>query len=117
SVLREGDDLTIIAIGHLVQEALAVAEEMSGSMSIEVVDLRSAFPLDRRTIIASASKTRHVLVLDDANRSIGLAAEVIASLAPVRLDSPPQRVTRADDTIPFAPALEEAVLPNGSRIR
>jgi pyruvate dehydrogenase E1 component beta subunit len=101
----------------LVADALAIADEMQDQLSIEVVDLRSAFPLDRETLIASATKTRRVLVTDDGNRHIGLAAEVIASLAGVSLDSPPQRVVRADATIPFAPTLEQELLPNGRRIR
>lgn len=116
-VAREGSQLSIITLGHLVPYALDVADELADDLSIEVVDLRSAFPVDRQTIIASAQKTRRVVVVDDANRSIGLAAEVLASLAGVRLDAPAIRVTRADATIPFAPVLEAQLIPTKEKIR
>jgi pyruvate dehydrogenase E1 component beta subunit len=105
-VARTGSDVTVVASGHLVAEAIAVAETCGSR--VEVVDVRSVYPLDRAALQASAARTGALIVLDDSNRSYGLAAEVIASVVEtgVALRTPPIRVTRADVVIPFAPNLE-----------
>jgi acetoin:2,6-dichlorophenolindophenol oxidoreductase subunit beta len=114
-VLREGADVTVIAIGHLVPLALEFAE--SSGAAIEVIDLRSAFPLDRATLLASSAKTGRIVVLDDGNRTAGLAAEVIATVtAEVDLTSRPVRVTREDAVIPFAPELERELVPSAEKL-
>ncbi|CAN5604384.1 alpha-ketoacid dehydrogenase subunit beta [soil metagenome] len=115
-VALDGDDLTIVASGHLVPEAIAASVE--SGMSIEVVDVRSVFPLDRLTILASVAKTRRVIVVDDSNRSFGLAAEVLASVAEagIALLATPVRVTRADAVIPFSPVLEQELVPDRADI-
>lgn len=111
TVARRGSDLTLVAIGHLVALALEVAD--SHSADIEVIDLRSAFPIDRDAVTESASKTKRLVVLDDTNRTAGLAAEVIATVtSEVDLATPPVRVTREDAVIPFAPVLERELLPS-----
>lgn len=116
-IARPGDDLTIVASGHLVGEALAACESVDAS--IEIVDVRSVFPLDRSTILESVSRTRRVIVADDSNRSFGLAAEVLATIAEsgVELLAPSVRVTREDAVIPFAPILEEQLVPDRHDIR
>lgn len=107
-----GDDITIVASGHLVAEALAATE--GAGVSIEVIDVRSVYPLDRSTILASVSKTRRLIVADDSNHSFGLAAEVLATVAEsgIALATTPIRVTRADAVIPFSPVLEQELVPD-----
>jgi pyruvate dehydrogenase E1 component beta subunit len=116
-VARAGEGLTIVASGHLVSEALNVCADLDES--IEVIDVRSVFPIDRATILASVAKTRRVIVVDDSNRTFGLAAEVLATIAEsgIELDRTPVRVTREDAVIPFAPILEEQLVPGREHIR
>jgi pyruvate/2-oxoglutarate/acetoin dehydrogenase E1 component len=114
---REGNDVTIVALGHLVQDALAVAEELAAEISVEVLDPRTLFPFDWELLARSLEKTRHLVVVDDSNRSCGFAAEVAATAAEeMDLDAPPRRVTRADVTISFAPELELRALPSRERL-
>ncbi|MFI9007895.1 alpha-ketoacid dehydrogenase subunit beta [Actinosynnema sp. NPDC053489] len=117
-VHREGEDVTVVAVGHLVHDALAVAEELAGEVSVEVFDPRTAYPFDWDGLAASLARTRRLVVLDDANRMCGLAAEVLACAAE-RSDllAPPVRVTRPDGTVvPFAPALDRAVQPDRAQL-
>jgi pyruvate dehydrogenase E1 component beta subunit len=111
-IARAGSDVTVVALGHLVQEALAVADELSG-ISVEVFDPRTVYPLDVDGLTASLVKTRRLVVIDDSNRTSGFAAEVLAVAAErVSLDAPPRRVTRPDGAVlPFALALDRAVQP------
>ncbi|MGC4937988.1 alpha-ketoacid dehydrogenase subunit beta [Kribbella sp. DT2] len=110
-VVREGSDVTVVALGHLVQEALAVADELPGR--VEVFDPRTVYPLDVDGIAASVAKTRRLVVIDDSNRTSGFGAEVLAVAAErFELAVPPRRVTRPDGAVlPFAPALDRAVQP------
>jgi pyruvate dehydrogenase E1 component beta subunit len=114
---REGGDVTVVAVGHLVHDALAVAAELEGAVSVEVFDPRTLYPFDWELLARSLAKTRRLVVVDDANRSCGLAAEVAATaVEEMDLDAPPRRVTRADVTISFAPDLERRALPSRERI-
>jgi acetoin:2,6-dichlorophenolindophenol oxidoreductase subunit beta len=119
-IAREGDDLTIIAVGGLVAEAVSCAETLDREgVSAEVIDPRSLLPLDRETLLASASKTGHVVIFDDSNRTCGFAAELSALLADEAWDAlraPIRRVTRADVPVPFSPPLETYVLPSRERL-
>ncbi|MGW5560769.1 alpha-ketoacid dehydrogenase subunit beta [Micromonospora sp. NPDC003944] len=110
---RSGDDVTVVAIGHLVHDALAVAEELADQVSVEVFDPRTLYPFDIDGLTESVARTGRLVVLDDGNRSCGIAAEIIASVVErVRLLAPPRRVTRPDGAVlPFAPALDRAVQP------
>lgn len=117
-VHREGHDVTVAAIGHLVQDALAVADELSGDVSIEVFDPRTLYPFDWDGLAASVAKTGRLVVVDDSNRMCGIGAEVVATAAE-RLDlvAPPARVCRPDGTVvPFAPALDNAVQPDRAQL-
>lgn len=111
-IARAGSDVTVVALGHLVQEALAVADELTG-ISVEVFDPRTVYPLDVDGLTASLAKTRRLVVIDDSNRTSGFAAEVLAVAAErCSLDAPPRRVTRPDGAVlPFALALDRAVQP------
>lgn len=116
-VRREGNDVTILAVGHLVDEAMLVAEELSEAVSCEVVDPRSLYPMDWDLLLASVSKTRRLVVFDDSNISCGFAAEVVATVAEISsVIARPRRVTRADCVIPFAPGLEAALLPTQKQL-
>lgn len=119
-VHREGDDVTIVAIGHLVHTALEVAAELdSEGISVEVWDPRSLLPFDHAGLAASVRKTGRLVVFDDTARSAGFGAEVAAWAAEVCFDSlraPVRRITRADTTIPFAVPLELAALPSRERL-
>ncbi|MEV4719065.1 transketolase C-terminal domain-containing protein [Micromonospora noduli] len=115
---RFGDDVTVVAIGHLVHDALAVAEELADQVSVEVFDPRTLYPFDIDGLTESVARTGRLVVFDDGNRSCGMAAEIIASVVErVRLLAPPRRVTRPDGAVlPFAPALDRAVQPGRDQL-
>jgi acetoin:2,6-dichlorophenolindophenol oxidoreductase subunit beta len=114
---REGADVTVVAVGHLVHDALVVADELEGDVSVEVFDPRTLHPFDWDLLASSLERTGRLVVFDDANRTCGLAAEVAATAAEeMRLVTRPRRVTRADAPIPFAVELERAVLPSRDQL-
>jgi acetoin:2,6-dichlorophenolindophenol oxidoreductase subunit beta len=116
-VHREGSDVTVVAVGHLVHDALAVADELAGELSIEVLDPRTLHPFDWELLAESLERTRRLVVFDDASRSCGFAAEVVATaVEEMTLDAPPRRVTRADVPISYAVELELAALPSRERL-
>ena len=120
-VKREGSDVTVVAVGHLVPEALAVAEIVSQKhgISVEVWDPRSLLPLDREGLLKTVRKTGRVVIYDDTNRTCGFAAElsaIVGELAFSSLRAPIKRVTRADVPMPFNLALESAVLPKPAQL-
>jgi pyruvate dehydrogenase E1 component beta subunit len=99
-VCREGTDVTVVAVGHLVHDALAVAEQLADEVSIEVFDPRTVYPFDWHGLAASLDRTGRLVVFDDTNRSCGLAAEILATAAEeMRLVTPPKRVTRPDGAV------------------
>lgn len=114
-VKREGTDLSIFTYGAMVQESLKAAEELAKEdYSVEVVDLRTISPLDIETIIASVEKTGRAIVVQEAQRQAGIAANVVAEIterAILSLDAPVLRVTAADTIYPFSEA-ESVWLPN-----
>jgi pyruvate dehydrogenase E1 component beta subunit len=119
-VKREGDELSIIAVGPLVPEALSCAEELAfEGISAEVVDPRTLMPLDHSTIIESVKKTGRVIIFDDSNRTCGFAAELCALIADKAWDSLKnslKRITRADVPVPFSTPIESYVLPSRDRL-
>jgi 2-oxoisovalerate dehydrogenase E1 component beta subunit len=118
-VAREGDDLTVIAYGAMVHTALEATEDLDGA-SVEVLDLRSLYPYDREAVLASVRKTSKVVLVQEATRSCGVAAELAALIAEEAfedLDGPVVRVTAPDVPIPFSPPLERAVLPQVDDVR
>ncbi|MFB7949418.1 alpha-ketoacid dehydrogenase subunit beta [Kitasatospora phosalacinea] len=118
-VHRAGSDVTVVAVGHLVHQALAVAEELAGEVSVEVLDPRTLYPLDRAALVESLGRTGRLVVVDDSNRFAGFAAEVLAVAAEeCRLLAPPRRVTRPDGAVlPFALALDRALQPGAEQLR
>jgi pyruvate/2-oxoglutarate/acetoin dehydrogenase E1 component len=121
-VKREGSDVTVVALGWLVHEALAAAEELAAEgISVEVVDPRSLVPLDAAAIRASVQKTGRLVVADEAGPTAGFAAEVaaVATEDPVtfaRLEAPVRRVCALQVPIPYSPVLENHVFPDRRRI-
>jgi pyruvate dehydrogenase E1 component beta subunit len=113
-VHRPGTDVTVVAVGHLVHDALAVADRLAGDVSVEVFDPRTVYPFDWDGLAASVAKTGRLVVVDDSNRTCGLGAEVLATAAErFDLRAAPARVCRPDGTVvPFAAGLDRAVQPD-----
>ena len=114
-VKREGTDISIIAYGAMVHEALKAAQELEKEgKSAEVIDLRTVQPLDIETLIASVEKTGRAMVVQEAQKQAGIAANVVAEIterAILSLDAPVLRVTAPDTVYPFSQA-ETVWLPN-----
>ncbi|MDQ3850326.1 MAG: alpha-ketoacid dehydrogenase subunit beta [Actinomycetota bacterium] len=118
-VVREGDDLAVIAYGAMVHTALEATEDLEGA-SVMVLDLRSLVPLDDEAILAAVRRCSKVVVVDEANRTCAAGAQVAALIAErgfEDLDGPVVRVATPDVPIPFSPPLEQAVLPSVERVR
>jgi pyruvate/2-oxoglutarate/acetoin dehydrogenase E1 component len=117
-VHREGSDITVVAVGHLVHDALAVAEDLAGEASVEVFDPRTVYPFDWDGLLASVRRTGRLVVVDDSNRFAGLGAEILATVAEhVPLLAPPARVSRPDGAVlPFSLELDRAVQPTREQL-
>jgi acetoin:2,6-dichlorophenolindophenol oxidoreductase subunit beta len=119
-VHREGEDVTVVATGRLVHEALKAAEaaEKEG-VSVEVVDPRTLQPLDEETIVRSVKKTNRCVVAHEAVVRMGFGAEVAAIVQHQAfdwLDAPVERVGSKFTPIPFAPVMEQYVVPHASDV-
>ncbi len=113
---REGKDLSVITYGATVWKALEAADqvEKEDGLAIEVLDLRTLLPLDDAAIMASVKKTNKALIVHEDTRTGGLAGEITARIneqAFEWLDAPIMRVTAHDVPLPYAPTLEDFVLP------
>ena len=115
-IAREGKDLSIITYAATVWKALEAAEQLEkeDGLSVEVLDLRTLLPMDDEAIIATVKKTNRVPIVHEDTRTGGVAGEIAARInehAFEWLDAPILRVTAADVPLPFAPPLEDYVLP------
>jgi pyruvate dehydrogenase E1 component beta subunit len=119
-VARVGSDVTLIAYSAMVQNALEAAEELGGAgISVEVIDLRTLVPLDMAAIAESVSKTHRVVIAHEAVQNGGVGAEISARIGSElfdELDAPVGRVGCPFSPIPFAPELEQALLPGTPNI-
>lgn len=120
NVVREGSDVTIIAYGMMVHTATKAAEELEKTKGIkaEIIDLRTLNPLDIDTIVTSIKKTNRAIVVQEAQKTSGVAAEVIAQInekAILHLEAPILRVAGPDTVYPFA-QIEDTWLPTPARI-
>src|SRR5919206_3148029 len=119
-VHREGSDVTVVATGRLVHEALAAAEQAEGQgISVEVVDPRTLQPLDEETIVGSVKKTNRCVVAHEAVTRMGFGAEIAAVVqheAFDYLDAPIERVGAKFTPLAFAPVMEEYVVPNADDV-
>jgi 2-oxoisovalerate dehydrogenase E1 component beta subunit len=117
-VVREGGTITLVAWGAMLLEALAAAEEaVALGIEVEVIDLRTLWPLDTETIIESVKKTGRLVIVHEAARACGLGAEMVAQIcekAFTHLEAPPRRVTGWDTPFPYT--LENEYLPLAHRI-
>jgi 2-oxoisovalerate dehydrogenase E1 component beta subunit len=115
TVVRPGDDLTIVTYASSVQLSLAVADRMATEgVSVEVIDLRTLIPFDRDTVLESVQRTGKVLIAHEDNLTGGFGGEVAAVIAEDAfeyLDAPVRRVAALDTPVPFAPPLEREYLP------
>jgi 2-oxoisovalerate dehydrogenase E1 component len=117
SVLREGDDVTLITWGALVHRCVEAAEAFDGR--VEVLDLRTIAPWDRARVLASVEKTGHCVIVHEDNLTAGFGAEIAATVAQEAfwyLDAPVERLAVADVPMPYHPVLLEAVLPSVEQI-
>jgi pyruvate dehydrogenase E1 component beta subunit len=119
-IVREGKDLTILAIGRMVHEAVAAVEPLKElGIDAEVIDVRSIQPFDSDTAIASLRKTHRGLVIHEAVRFGGFGGEIVAQLQEQAfdyLDAPIARVGAPFSPVPFSPALEKIYIPNADSI-
>jgi pyruvate/2-oxoglutarate/acetoin dehydrogenase E1 component len=119
-VHREGEDVTVIATGRLVHESLAAAEEAEKEgVSVEVIDPRTLQPLDEDALVDSVKKTNRAVVAHEAVTRMGFGAEVAAVLqyqAFDWLDAPIERVGARFVPLPFAPVMEEFVVPHSEDV-
>ncbi len=120
NLTREGNDVTIVALGRMVNFANQVADKLDkDGISCTVVDPRTTSPLDEDTILECAEETGRVVVVDESNPRCSMATDIAALIgqnvfgalkAPVRMVTPPHT------PVPFAPELEDAYIPNDAKI-
>jgi 2-oxoisovalerate dehydrogenase E1 component len=114
-VVREGTDVTVVTYGATVQRAFVAANDVAErGISVEVIDLRTLSPWDRTTVMESVKKTNRVIVAYEDSLSWGYGAEISAAIADecfAWLDAPVRRVASTDTFVGYAPALEDAILP------
>jgi pyruvate/2-oxoglutarate/acetoin dehydrogenase E1 component len=119
-VHREGEDVTVIATGRLVHESIAAAKEAEkDGISVEVLDPRTLQPLDEEALVASVKKTNRAVVAHEAVVRMGWGAEVAALLQHEAfdwLDAPIERVGAKFVPLPFAPVMEEFVVPHADDV-
>jgi pyruvate dehydrogenase E1 component beta subunit len=117
---REGSDATIVCTSSMLYPALEAADKLAGDgIGVEVIDPRTISPLDDATLVESARKTGHVLVVDEGYQSFGVTAEIASRIMEKAfdyLDEPVRRLGGADVPVPFAPSLEDVTIPSAARI-
>jgi 2-oxoisovalerate dehydrogenase E1 component beta subunit len=120
NVRREGDDVSIVTYGAMVHKALEAADSLAErGVSVEVVDLRTVYPMDEETVLRSIEKTSRAVVLSESYRFVGIGAEVAATIAEKafeHLDAPVVRLSPPNMPVPFSPTLEDAFIPQVSDV-
>ncbi len=115
---REGTDVTLVAYGSMVPLCERAADALDGEASVEVLDVRTLKPLDEEALLASAAKTGRVVIVQEAPRTLGYAAELAAILAEkaiLDLHGPVLRVTGYDVPYPYW-QIEDAYMPSVERV-
>jgi pyruvate/2-oxoglutarate/acetoin dehydrogenase E1 component len=119
-VAREGSDVSIVTYASTVWKSLEAAEQLAAEgISVEVLDLRTLAPMDDEAIFRTVKKTNRLLIVHEDTRTGGIAGEITARVSETCfewLDAPILRVTAADIPLPYAPPLEDYVLPQTSDI-
>ena len=120
AVVREGSDVTVVALALMVHKTLQACETLSAEgISVELIDPRTVAPLDVDTIIQSVSKTGRLIIVDEDFAHCGIGAEIAAQLADRGfddLDAPIRRLNGKASPTPYSPTLEAAVVPNTETI-
>jgi len=121
AVVRDGSDVTIVALAAMVPRALAAAMRLQDEhgISAEVIDLRSLIPLDAQTVLRSVGKTTRLFTVEENPRALGWGAEIVSIVADeafYALDAPLVRITTPHVPLPSAAVLEDAVIPTVDRI-
>ena len=120
NVVREGGDVTIVAIGWMLGKALAAADRLAEEgVSAEVIDPRTLAPLDTATVIKSVEKTGRLVVADQSTRHASAASVIAADVATdgfAALTAPIKLVCALDATIPYSEPMEEYLLPDEDKI-
>jgi pyruvate/2-oxoglutarate/acetoin dehydrogenase E1 component len=121
AVRREGADVTVISYSNVLLTVLKVAEELAKDhIGVEVIDLRTIFPLDYDTIMSSIVKTNRCVVVQEANLRGGMASDIVAEIVERGfdlLDAPPVRVGGLNVPMPYNRGLEALVIPDEARVR
>ncbi|WP_396214313.1 alpha-ketoacid dehydrogenase subunit beta [Gemmatimonas sp.] len=119
-VAREGSDVSIVTYASTVWKSLEAAEQLAAEgISVEVLDLRTLAPMDEEAIFQTVKKTNRLLIVHEDTRTGGIAGEITARVSETCfewLDAPILRVTAADIPLPYAPPLEDYVLPQTADI-
>jgi pyruvate/2-oxoglutarate/acetoin dehydrogenase E1 component len=120
AVVRAGTDVSVVAIGRMVPEALKAAETLQqDGISLEIIDPRSISPFDTATVVESVRKTNRALVVHEAVQFGGIGAEITAQIQDEAfdyLDAPILRIGAPYSPVPFSPVLEAAYVPDAARI-
>jgi pyruvate dehydrogenase E1 component beta subunit len=119
NITREGDDVTIVAFGRMVNFANEVADQLAGNISVEVVDPRTTSPLDTEVILESVKHTGRLVVVDEANPICNMASEVISLVATEALQylkARPIKISAPHTPVPAAPNLETLYIPSKETI-
>ena len=118
--VRQGTDVTIVAISSAVPQAVLAAQILeTEGISAEIIDPRTLVPLDSLAILNSVARTGRLVIADPANRTCGAAAEISAIVSELAFDclrAPIIRVTTPDTHIPFSPAIEKQLYPDSIKI-
>ncbi len=117
-VVQEGSDVTVIAWGAMQKVVRDAIQQLGGKYSIEIIDLLTLYPIDRKTVIDSVKKTGRCVVVHEAPRTCGYGAELVATInenAFLSMEAPVQRVTGYDVPMPL-PKLENYYIPDAARI-
>lgn len=119
-IRRPGDDVTIVAIGKMVHQALKAAEELQKQgKSAEVIDPRTLSPFDEEAVLDSVKKTGRLVVVDESHPRCSMATDIAALVADKGFDflnAPIKTVTSPHTPVPFSPVLEDHYLPNSQKI-
>lgn len=119
NIIKEGTDVTVVAYSYMVKQAMKVAEELEGTISVEVIDPRTLEPLDLDTILKSVAKTMRLVIVDEERERCSFASELSAQVMEKGfdlLDAPVMRVCAKNYPLPAGP-LEAAVLPQPEDIK
>ena len=120
NVVREGSDVTIVAVGRMVHMATEAAQSLAGSgVSCEVVDLRTTSPLDQDTVLESVEHTGRLVVVDESSPRCNIATDISALVARQAfgaLKAPIEMVTAPHTPVPFSDALEDLYIPDAQKV-